>query len=138
MILLLDVMGTLVYEPFHTELPAFFGMTLEELYAAKHPTAWITEGLPLYMELLEKTVGEKDERVFRFGQFVDDDLQNGLAAHSSGELMDLDDFVHIEAYLFGAACQQADPPAASFEFGDDFNTQMARATGNQDSFHDAS
>lgn len=38
--LLLDVMGTLVYDPFPHEVPAFFGMTLEELYAAKHPTAW--------------------------------------------------------------------------------------------------
>ncbi len=39
-ILLLDVMGTLVYEPFYVEVPEFFGMTLEELIDAKHPTAW--------------------------------------------------------------------------------------------------
>jgi HAD superfamily hydrolase (TIGR01509 family) len=39
-VLLLDVMGTLVYEPFYREVPAFFGVSLEELIAAKHPTAW--------------------------------------------------------------------------------------------------
>src|SRR5262245_18105556 len=39
--LLLDVMDTLVHEPFHREMPAFFGMTLEELVAHKHPSAWI-------------------------------------------------------------------------------------------------
>jgi len=40
-LILFDVMDTLVHEPFHTEIPAFFGMTLEELRAVKHPTAWI-------------------------------------------------------------------------------------------------
>ena len=39
-VLLLDVMGTLVYEPFYREVPAFFGMSLERLIAEKHPTAW--------------------------------------------------------------------------------------------------
>lgn len=39
-VLLFDVMGTLVYEPFHVEVPAFFGMSLEELLEAKHATAW--------------------------------------------------------------------------------------------------
>ena len=40
MILLLDVMETLVYDPFRVEVPAFFGLSLEELFAAKHPTTW--------------------------------------------------------------------------------------------------
>lgn len=40
-ILLFDVMDTLVHEPFYREMPAFFGMTLEELLEAKHPTAWV-------------------------------------------------------------------------------------------------
>jgi len=40
-VLLLDVMGTLVYDPFHEEIPAFFGMSLRELFAQKHPDAWI-------------------------------------------------------------------------------------------------
>ncbi len=39
-ILLLDVMGTLVHDPFFVEVPRFFGMTLEELVRSKHPTAW--------------------------------------------------------------------------------------------------
>ena len=40
-IILFDVMETLVTEPFFTAVPAFFGMTLDELLAAKHPTSWI-------------------------------------------------------------------------------------------------
>lgn len=40
MILLLDVMETLVYDPFRVEVPAFFGLSREELFAAKHPTTW--------------------------------------------------------------------------------------------------
>lgn len=40
-ILLFDVMDTLVREPFFTDVPAFFGMTLDELFAQKHPTSWI-------------------------------------------------------------------------------------------------
>ncbi len=40
-ILLLDVMSTLVTEPFEHDIPAFFGMSLAELLARKHPTAWV-------------------------------------------------------------------------------------------------
>ena len=40
-ILLLDVMSTLVYDPFFVEVPAHFGMTLKELMKDKHPTAWL-------------------------------------------------------------------------------------------------
>lgn len=40
-VLLLDVMSTLVTEPFELAVPAFFDMTLEELFAAKDPAAWI-------------------------------------------------------------------------------------------------
>lgn len=39
--LLLDVMGTLVYDPFHREMPSFFGMSLQQLLDAKHPDAWV-------------------------------------------------------------------------------------------------
>jgi FMN hydrolase / 5-amino-6-(5-phospho-D-ribitylamino)uracil phosphatase len=39
-VLLLDVLGTVVYEPFFVEVPRFLGLSLEELLAAKHPTAW--------------------------------------------------------------------------------------------------
>lgn len=40
-ILLFDVMDTLVHEPFYREIPAFFGLSLEELIAEKHPAAWV-------------------------------------------------------------------------------------------------
>ncbi len=64
-ILLLDVMNTLVYDPFYVEVPAFFGITLAELLALKHPTAW-----------LEFEVSGVDEatflpRFFRDGRAVD-------------------------------------------------------------------
>ncbi len=39
--LLLDVLGTLVHDPFYDEVPRFLGMSLEEIYAAKHPTSWV-------------------------------------------------------------------------------------------------
>jgi len=39
-VLLFDVLGTLVYDPFYVEVPAFFDLSLEELLAQKHPTAW--------------------------------------------------------------------------------------------------
>ncbi|MEM1414178.1 MAG: HAD family phosphatase [Myxococcota bacterium] len=41
MILLLDVMSTLVHDPFHEEMPAFFGMELRQLIAEKDPSAWV-------------------------------------------------------------------------------------------------
>lgn len=34
-------MDTLVVDPFYSVMPAFFGMTFQELLAAKHPTAWL-------------------------------------------------------------------------------------------------
>lgn len=34
-------MDTLVRDPFRDVIPGFFGMTLEELLAVKHPTAWV-------------------------------------------------------------------------------------------------
>ena len=39
-ILLFDVMSTLVYDPIAEEIPAFFGLTLKQLYDRKHPDAW--------------------------------------------------------------------------------------------------
>lgn len=40
-VIFFDVMDTLVRDPFHHEMPAFFGMTKAELIRAKHPTAWV-------------------------------------------------------------------------------------------------
>lgn len=39
-IVLWDVMGTLVHDPFYVEVPAHFSMTLEELIAQKRPGVW--------------------------------------------------------------------------------------------------
>ncbi|MGH1341589.1 MAG: HAD family hydrolase [Nannocystales bacterium] len=39
-IILWDVMGTLVHDPFYEEVPASFGMSLEQLLAVKHPSVW--------------------------------------------------------------------------------------------------
>ncbi|MBK6918861.1 MAG: HAD-IA family hydrolase [Deltaproteobacteria bacterium] len=39
-VLLLDVMGTLVHDPFFVEVPAFFGCDLQALVVRKHPSAW--------------------------------------------------------------------------------------------------
>ncbi len=39
-IVLFDVMGTIVHDPFFWEVPEFFGLRLEQLLAQKHPTAW--------------------------------------------------------------------------------------------------
>jgi HAD superfamily hydrolase (TIGR01509 family) len=39
--LLFDVMDTLVRDPFFAVAPVFFDMTLEELFAAKDPAAWV-------------------------------------------------------------------------------------------------
>ncbi|MCA9185668.1 MAG: hypothetical protein KDA99_08615, partial [Planctomycetales bacterium] len=40
-VILWDVMGTLVYDPFYEDIPRFFGMTLDEVFRWKHPTAWV-------------------------------------------------------------------------------------------------
>lgn len=39
-VLLLDIMGTVVYDPFHREIPEHFGTDLETLVEQKDPTAW--------------------------------------------------------------------------------------------------
>ncbi len=59
-ILLLDVMGTLVYDPFYVEVPAFFGMSLDELMKVKHPRAW-----------LDFEFGRCDEATFLANFFAD-------------------------------------------------------------------
>lgn len=40
-IILWDVMGTLIHDPFFVEVPAFFEMTLQELIECKHPDNWV-------------------------------------------------------------------------------------------------
>jgi HAD superfamily hydrolase (TIGR01509 family) len=64
-VLLFDVMDTLVVEPFHRVMPGFFGLTSEELIAAKHPTAWV--------EFEAGEIGEEEflARFFRDGRAFD-------------------------------------------------------------------
>jgi HAD superfamily hydrolase (TIGR01509 family) len=59
-ILLWDVMGTLVRDPFFEEMPEFFGLSFEELLAVKHPSAWA-----------EFERGERSEKNFLDGFFAD-------------------------------------------------------------------
>lgn len=40
-VLVFDVMDTIVFDPFYTQMASFFGLTFKELLAAKHPTAWV-------------------------------------------------------------------------------------------------
>ncbi len=59
-IVLWDVMGTLVHDPFHSEMPEFFGMSFDAMFAAKHPTAWV-----------EFELGRRTEREFLHDFFAD-------------------------------------------------------------------
>jgi HAD superfamily hydrolase (TIGR01509 family) len=40
-VVLWDVMGTLVHDPFYAEMPDYFGMTFDAMLEAKHPQAWV-------------------------------------------------------------------------------------------------
>ena len=66
-IILIDVMETLVTEPFFTTMPAFFGMSFDELLATKHPTSWVE------FEKGRITEAEYVERFFRDRRPVDRD-----------------------------------------------------------------
>jgi FMN hydrolase / 5-amino-6-(5-phospho-D-ribitylamino)uracil phosphatase len=76
---LFDVMGTLVYDPFYVEVPAFFGVELRALIARKRPTAW--------------------ER-FELGQLDDAGLAREFFA--DGRLLDVDGLKRamVDAYRF--------------------------------------
>lgn len=62
---LFDVMDTLVHDPFRDVMPRFFGMTLAELIAAKHPTAFVE------FELDRRTEAEFLEDFFADGRAYD-------------------------------------------------------------------
>ena len=89
-LILLDVMSTLVYDPFRVEMPAFLGLTFEELLDQKHPHAWA-----------EFEAGEIDEesfylKFFRDGRALDGPgLKAAMARHYPvmGEMMKSEDFV---------------------------------------------
>jgi HAD superfamily hydrolase (TIGR01509 family) len=59
-LILLDVMSTLVYDPFRVEMPTFLGLSFEELLEQKHPHAWA-----------EFEAGEIDEDSFYLKFFKD-------------------------------------------------------------------
>eukprot|EP00798_Chlamydomonas_sp_ICE-L_P020267 gene20267-27021_t len=40
-VLIFDIMDTVVFDPFFTEMPKFFDMSFPELMKAKHPSAWL-------------------------------------------------------------------------------------------------
>ena len=72
LIVLFDVMDTLVVDPFRVHIPAFFGLTLRELLAQKHPTAWVEFEKGLIDE------AEYARRMFADGRAVD---PTALASH---------------------------------------------------------
>jgi FMN phosphatase YigB (HAD superfamily) len=59
-IVLWDVMGTLVHDPFFVEMPEFFGMTFEAMLEATHPSAWV-----------EFELGQRSEEDFLESFFAD-------------------------------------------------------------------
>ena len=59
-IVLWDIMGTLVHDPFFEEMPRFFGMSFDSLLEAKHPDAWV-----------EFELGELSQDEFLAGFFAD-------------------------------------------------------------------
>ena len=63
--ILWDLMDTLVRDPFFTHMAPFFGLSFEELLAAKHPSTW------LEFELGRIGEAELGARFFRDGRAVD-------------------------------------------------------------------
>ena len=95
-IVLFDVLDTLVYDPFYVEVPAFFGMSFEELLEAKHPTAWA-----------EFETGSIDEetflaRFFRDGREYD---QAGMMRCMATAYRWLDGMEELAAELAGAGSE---------------------------------
>lgn len=62
-------MGTLVRDPFHSVMPAFFGMNFDEMLQSKDRFAWIDFELGLISEEEFLTKFFSDRRVFDFGAF---------------------------------------------------------------------
>lgn len=64
-VILMDVMGTIVSEPFRHEIPGFFGMTLQELQTLVNRSAWV--------EFEEGSIKEAEffERFFSDGRVMD-------------------------------------------------------------------
>ena len=60
-----SLQDTIVTDPFYEHMPSHFGMTLNELFAAKHPTTWL--------EFERGDIGEQEalERFWADGREVD-------------------------------------------------------------------
>lgn len=67
-VILFDVLSTLVYDPIAREIPEFFGLSLEELYAMKHPTAWVDFELGKLDEERFCQIYFKDCRAFHYAE----------------------------------------------------------------------
>ena len=80
-IVLFDVMGTLVYDPYRVELPAFFGLTFAELVAQKDRSVW-----PAF-ERGEISEGEFLSHYFGDGRDIDADALH-LHLQSSYRLLE--------------------------------------------------
>ena len=94
-ILLLDVMNTLVYDPFYREVPAFLGLSFERLLAEKHPRSW-----------LEFELDRIDEETLYATFFADGRAINGpgLKAHMHSSYRWLDGIEALLGELQTAGC----------------------------------
>jgi len=91
--LLLDVMGTLVHDPFYVEVPRALKMSLDEVLKAKHPTAWVE------FEFDDLTEAEFLERFFADGRRYD---QEALKLAFAGAFRFLDGIERLLADLNAA------------------------------------
>lgn len=70
-IVLWDVMGTLVHDPFFEEMPRFFEMSFDSLLQAKHPDAWVEFELGARSQEEFLSAFFSDGRRFDWVEFVD-------------------------------------------------------------------
>jgi HAD superfamily hydrolase (TIGR01509 family) len=96
MVLLIDVLGTLVYEPFFREVPRALGMTLDEVLEAKHPTAWVE------FECGSIDESELRRRFFRDGRAYD---HEGLKAAMTAAYSWIDGTEALLGDLKSAGCE---------------------------------
>lgn len=86
-VLLFDVMGTLVHDPFFVEVPAFFGTDLRTLVQHKHPTAWVD------FELGTCDEAELGRRFFADGRTLDVEGLKAAMVHAYRWLPGIEDLL---------------------------------------------
>jgi FMN phosphatase YigB (HAD superfamily) len=94
--LLFDVMDTLVVDPFHRAIPAYFGLTLDDFLAQKHPTAWVE------FELGELGGEEYAAKMFSDGRGVD---WQDFSAHVRNSYRWVDGMRELVEELFDAGIE---------------------------------